>query len=501
MDQKEELKNAATTAAKKRATKVPDDVTVEDMTESDVVAETEEEDDDAVVILGATPSPTNAKNKIVETDDTINEFVLTDDDLKADCPDIDNEETFGELSATIRMQINNYRKSLIIRSGFTIDEADEAARNRAKKTAQEANTKYITENPKLGIIEVNKKDADKLEFTEEEKDKMSKVKALKLVIIEDQELKTLKIEKVEKKHKSAYLQTIDGNLSKYDMPLPLTADFVSFKGAQIIQLVTAIKYNDEGIDELVSKKASLVYDRLERGSILAKYDENHKNIMSYNEFLNLFRFSDLDMALYAILCASSMEDIETTLHCSQCGEPFQWHYNLKNLLNLDEISEVFKELMDDILGCKDNEIKLKVIRAKNDKILRVKSPISGNIYDLGYPNLAKTINLYKSIDQQDQVMMYHSTLGLFIDGLLIYNKTTDSYVEIESDEYKEMMEMLQIIPQEDIELLQNLMKDRVYVPKFVLKSKCPLCGTQMTNDLGIDDLVFLKARDSKTEIM
>ena len=62
------------------------------------------------------------------------------------------------------------------------------------------------------------------------------------------------------------------------------------------------------------------------------------------------------------------------------------------------------------------------------------------------------------------------------------------------------MDVLQIIPQEEIDIIQKFLKPYLYSPKFILESKCPSCGNNMKNELSIDDLVFLKARDSSTEI-
>lgn len=461
-------------------------------------------DDDEAVIFGGVDMPTEetpSDNENLDEDDLLEdeEFFISDEELKAEMPDLD-DIAFAEASSKIKGDLDSYRKNLIIHSGFTIEEANQAAINRMKKLGKEENDAYLEENPTLGIIEIGKKDASNLEFTPEEREKMVKVKTIKLQIVEDVDLKTLEIERVDKKHKETMLQSLDTNLSHYSVPLPLMNDYCRFKGSQIVQLIQAVKYEDATLDEVIAKKASLVYSQLAGGSNLKKYDDRGKVIMSYNDFINKFLYHDLDMALYGILVASSMEEIETTLVCGGCGGQFQWKYNLKSLLTMDDLSDDFKEKFDDILGNKLNEDYLQNLFKEGHKSIRVKSPITNNVYELNYPTIARAINLYRLIDEQDETMVYLSAFGLFISKLFVYNKKSGKYIEIEETEYKNLLNTLQMLPQEELDIMQKFISPRLYRPQFVLHSECPTCGHKMKNNLTIDNLVFLKARDSSTEI-
>lgn len=427
------------------------------------------------------------------------DFSISDEDLKAEMPDL-SDPAFLKASEKIRTEIDSFRKNLIIRAGMTIEEANEAAMNRMKKLGKEENDSFLKENPNVGIVEIDKTNVDKVEFTQEEREKLSKVKSIRLKVVEDQDLKFLDIEKVDKKHKSAMLQSLDTNLSQYSVPLPLMSDYCRFKGSQIIQLIQAVRYDDATLDEIITKKASLIYTQLSNGANLQKYDENGKVIMSYQEFINKFLFHDLDMALYGILVASSMESIESTLTCGDCGSQFQWKYNIKKLLNLDDLTDDFKERINNILANKSNEEYLHDLYDKTNKSIRVKSPITNNVYDLNYPTVARAISLYSVIDQKDETMLYLSAFALFITDMYVYNKKTGKYIPIDETEYKELLDVLQMIPQEEIDIIQKFINPYLYAPKFILESKCPTCGHNMRNELSIDDLVFLKARDSSTEI-
>lgn len=466
------------------------------------IPEESDDDEDSPVIGGIYDFSDNddedyeiSEDELIESED----FELTDEDLRADMPDLSDEE-FMRASSKIRTELDSFRKNLIINNGFSIDEANEAAINRAHKLGKEENNAYLEENPKVGIVEVAKKDADNLNFTKEERAKLSKVRTIQLKVVEEASLEKIEIERVDKKHKSSMIQSLDTNLSQYSVPLPLMSDYCRFKGSQIIQLIQAVRYDDATLDEVISRKASLVYNQIANGANLRKYDDNGKVIMSYQDFINKFLFHDLDMALYGILVASSMESIESTLTCRSCNTPFQWKYNLKRLLNLDDLSDDFKAKFDDILANKSNEEYLENLYTENHKSVRVKSPITNNIYELNYPTIARAINLYHVIDQKDETMIFLSAFALFISSVYVYNKKTGKYIQIDETEYRELMDILQMLPQEEIDIIQKFLQPYLYAPKFILKSKCPTCGNEMENELAIDDLVFLKARDSSTEI-
>jgi len=424
---------------------------------------------------------------------------LTEDDLKQFVPDLDHE-ALKAFAASKLKELSKYKKNLIINNGFTIEEATKAVENRLKREGKEANDEYLEKNPKVGIVEIDKKNVDKIEFTDEEKAKLTKVKSIKMIIVEEEKLKQIKIDKIEKKLKGNYLKSIDGSLSKYSVPLPVIGDYVSFRGAQIMQLASVVKHDDDSTVETITKQATLIYNRLYNGSVLNKYDDDNRVILSYQDFINKFKFSDMNMALYGILVASSMEDTEVPLSCTKCEKSFNWKYKIRTLLDGESIHETFKERMDVILANKCNYEVLNELSNDYCKAIRLQSPFSQNIYEISQPTIAKAISVFSSMNEEDLTDVYNSGLILFIDNLYVYNKDNDSYVQIEEEEVRLLFDILQNIPQEDITLLNSVLKDKIFAPQFVLKTKCPECGADLENVLDIDQMIFLLARDSSMEI-
>lgn len=456
----------------------------------------EDEDDECVVILPTNQAAMTTNSQMAVSDGT---EIVSIEDAKQHMKDMP-DEVFKEKYTQLNSDIYNYKKDLMINQGFTSEEADKAAQNRFKRTADSINTDYIQNNPKLGVIEINKKDEENIILTDEEHDKLQKVKAIKLVVVENQNLEVLNIKKdIKEEHIGKYIREINGSLCHYTIPLPIYGDMVTFNGAQTMQLVSVVARDDDEISEVLERKASLIYDRINYGNIFNKYDQNGNVIMSYNDFINQFMYQDVDIALYAIIVASSMEYSETDLKCSDknCGTQFKQKYNMKKLLQPDML-DYFKERFETILSNRNASDVMNNLHEEISKATRVKSTFTGNVYDMEFPTLGKAIDHYKSLDATDTQAVYNSTIGLYINTLYIYDSTDDSYIPIKG---KDILSVFSSIPQLDIELLTNYIeKHMAFIPKFKLTSKCTKCGKEMVNELDIDQMVFLRAQDSSTQI-
>ncbi len=438
--------------------------------------------------------PTNAINHIMHPDQTA---------MLADImPDI-SEAKRVEIAQPIFNGRDNIVKDLIINIGLTIDEAHTAADNQIRKKLTDAYNEYmIAANPAVGVVTINKADdPNNLGLSKEEHQKLEKVKKVRLVVVEDIELANIVIERPDEEHKADYVKSIEGSLSKYSVPMPMLGDFLSFRGAQMVQMVNIVNYEDARIDEIISTKASLIYEKLIGGTIMQKYDNSGKSTLSYSEFANKFPYQDIDMALYGILCASSMEENSTSLTCNSCSHQWIQNYNLKTLLKLDSMSESFKARVDGILNHKSNDIEMRKLYDSMRKAKRFKSPFTGNIYDLSYPTIARATNLLKRINPEDTVMSYLSAVALYLSRILIYNEAKGTYVEINADETSLMLETMKTLSNEDVNMLaKQIREDLYYAPQFILPAKCPECGKVSEIPVNVEQLIFLTAQDSMVEI-
>jgi hypothetical protein len=413
-------------------------------------------------------------------------------------PNMTDDERMKE-SVKLYNKYNDYCKSLIINQGFSPEEAEIAAKAYFKKhdiTKNEPSQNIETE-PDVAVITIDKTktDVNDLGLTTEEHKKLERVNKIRLVLVEDMELDNIIIDRPDEEHKADYIRSIAGSLSSYSVPLPMLGDFVTFHGAQIVQMVNAINYEDARIEEVINKKASLIYDKLVNSNILRKYDENGKIRMTYTEFTNKFAYQDIDIALYAILCASHMEETSTSLTCESCNHTWNHTYALKNILQLDHISPDFKERIDNILKYKSNDGEMTKLYEKMKKARRYKSPFSGNIYDLSYPTVARAMNLLKRIDQEDAVMTYVSAIALYLSRIAIYNKNKNSYVEVLAEETDILLDTMMTLSNEDMKMLsEQIRSDLFYNPKFSLHVACPSCHKESTRSRSVENMVFLQAQ-------
>ncbi len=429
--------------------------------------------------------------------------------VKEIMPDISDEKRL-ELAKPLIESRGSIVKDLILNMGFTPDEANIAADNQIKKKLTEI---YETEkkeehvkkplNPEeVATIQIDKSsDPNELGLTKEEHEKLEKVKKVRLVLVDDVELANIQIERPNEEHKVDYVKSIEGSLSKYSVPLPMLGDFVGFKGAQMLQMVNVVHYEDATLDEIVNTKASLIYDKLVDGATMKKYDNNGKVILSYNEFVNKYPYHDIDLGLFGILCASSMEENTTSVSCPKCKHEYMQKYNLKSLLKLDGVSDLFKKRIDDILKYKNDPDKLRELYEEKRKARRYKSPFTGNIYDLSYPSVARAISLFKKMKNTDDYIAYIGGIAMYISRILVYNPTKNTYVEITADESDVILDVLKAISNDDINMLgTQVYEDLIYSPKFSLKIKCPSCGHETDVEISIEELIFLVAQDSMVEI-
>lgn len=386
--------------------------------------------------------------------------------------------------------------------GMSIPEACQMAYDRTIAALDKINEEYHKNHSEVGTIILDKtQDVNDLGLTPEEHAKLERVRKVRLVLLEDTDLASIEIERPDEEHKGDYIKSIEGSFSKYSVPLPMLGDFISVKGAQIIQMVNIVHFEDSKLEENIGLKASLVYDKLITGSILKKFNEFGENKMSYTEFINKFPYPDLDIAIFGIICASTMEEASATLNCPKCSHAWTHHYNVKTLLKLDAIPESYKERTEEILKNKTNDVKLRELYEKRRKVQRYKSPFSGNIYDLSYPTIARAINILKRINEEDKVMAYNSAIALYLSQLLIYNGKTNKYVPVTAEEADLLLETLKSLPNEDMTMLANkIREDLYYSARFELEYKCPSCGYNAAQPLDIDSLIFLRAQDSEEEI-
>lgn len=431
------------------------------------------------------------------------QFNITMNDVKATMPSITGEE-LDKKSIEMMGNLKKYRTNLIVNEGMTPEEADEATRNRMKHLGTKINNEWIDQHPHTGVITVNKEDADKLELTQEEHDKLVTTKSIKLVCIENKELESLKVIDAPSvtKDKLQYIRKSNNAGARYSIPLPAFGDYVTFHGA------TARALMQEGIDkqnesalQALERKAQFVYDHLIGSSLMSKYNENGVTILTFDDFCDRFPWFDLDLAIYAIYVASSPETYSGGITCSFCKEQFDYDFHADKMLITDDFPDSIKKSIDDILKNVSDKEGMQKIHDDNMAARLMKSPKTKNVYSLQSPsiNKARSVFKYKSTETEDD---FNTIVNmLIIREMWIWIPEEQSYVHINPEEQDLMFELTKDMNEYDFRLITKFLAEYLYVPRFGAKTKCPNCGNDLILDTSIDELVFLLAQDITAEIL
>lgn len=431
------------------------------------------------------------------------QFNITMNDVKATMPSITGEE-LDKKSIEMMGNLKKYRTNLIVNEGMTPEEADEATRNRMKHLGTKINNEWIDQHPHTGVITVNKENADKLELTQEEHDKLITTKSIKLVCIENKELESLKVIDAPSvtKDKLQYIRKSNNAGARYSIPLPAFGDYVTFHGA------TARALMQEGIDkqnesalQALERKAQFVYDHLIGSSLMSKYNENGVTILTFDDFCDRFPWFDLDLAIYAIYVASSPETYSGGITCSFCKEEFDYDFHADKMLITDYFPDNIKKSIDDILRNVSDKEGMQKIHDDNMAARLMKSPKTKNVYSLQSPsiNKARSVFKYKSTETEDD---FNTIVNmLIIREMWIWIPEEQSYVHINPDEQDLMFELTKDMNEYDFRLITKFLAEYLYVPRFGAKTKCPNCGNDLVLDTSIDELVFLLAQDITAEIL
>jgi hypothetical protein len=402
-------------------------------------------------------------------------------------------------------KIMAYRKKLIIENGFTTEEADAAARNRTKKQATEMNTQFIKDNPDLAVVKIDKTNVDKVEFTEEEKKKLSKVKSIRLVEVEDKDLLAIPIKKAESEDVIFNaIHRLTCNISKYELPMINTFDNCEFSGATTVQLLQAVYDENDSEYRRISAELELIYDKFQGSTTIDKYDAEGNIIFTKEDFAKWFNFFDINTALYAIYVASSTEIITSQFSCDKnnggCDKDFEYSYNCKALLNYDDITDEYKGYYDSILKSLGDRDRMRAIKDEARTAKRFKSQFTGNIYQISAPSIARALNIYRYINPKDTYARYLAYYGLLLEHIYIQDPKDGSYIDIDYNNPRQIMKFLFDITDTEIRLIDKVIQNFYYRPKFVIKTKCPHCGKEHVGEFNIDDLVFLKVQGTEAEI-
>ena len=483
---------------------------------------TETDDDDDDVVIAGIDTEKAASTDAIETSaaDEFNKII--EQEMKG--VKEANPSHYDAVSTRILDEIKAYRRDLIVNEGLTPEEADKAAKNRVSTSAKREMADFYKDHPEVAVIEVKSDDGDKIEFTPEQEKKLDIVKRIKLVKIEDESLSTLNIKEVKsRKEKFNIVHRASCSLAHYDLPFYNACDYMTFNGANILQLSNAVigELDDEGknIEPIVSvlqKKAQFLYDHFNNSTLHEKYDIEGNIVFTYEDFINWFKYDDIDTGIYAIYVASSTEMITSAFNCfsaactstlpageSRRGRPFEATYNSKGIISFENAGDHEKEVIDAILGAKNNIDAMKKVHEKYSIKFRAQSTFTKNVYEFSAPSINDALVTFETSGiEPDSADHYINVYAMWTRAIYVYSgdneKGEPEYVAI--TEIEDIIEYYRSIVETERAIVNYALDTNTYYPIFRIKTKCPNCGNESEIGLDVAQLVFLRRRSVEAEI-
>lgn len=355
-----------------------------------------------------------------------------------------------------------------------------------------------------------------VEFTSEERKKMALSKKIKVVQVDEQRLKSVKMNRP----KAIKQKTIiEKAFSRQFAPFVAAASgyvgkMRNLSSVEIINLLT-IDERETVSAERLSQKASLIWSKLVECSI--------GNFTSFDEFAKNTAEIDLPVFLYAIIRAT-YPDKETLL--MNCGNPdctrkvrdengkivsrpnqFNHEYSNTDILLIDRISDKLKDeaeriyqnsfTVEDAKKAREDSIINKTFRfalgEDEDILVDIYCP---SVYE-AIENFERKIESSEYVD--DEVYSGLITTARYIKSINLKDEDTGEYDTF--DDAMAVLDILARMPQEVLEVVQQCIADNIfdYMYRYGFKASsvvCPICGHAFAEDvtINIERLLFLEAQ-------
>lgn len=385
----------------------------------------------------------------------------------------------------------------------------------AKKRLAAEGSKARKPNTVVEIL-MDKTGMRSVEFTKEERDKMSLSKKIKVVQVDEHKLKSVKLNKPKAIRQKTIIEKA---FSRQFAPFVAAASgyvgkMRNLSSVEIINLMTI----DERINnsaEVISQKASLIWSKLVECSI--------GNFTSFDDFAKNTAEIDMPVFMYGIIRAT-YPDKETLL--MNCGNPectrkvrgengkietrpnqFNHEYSNTEILLTDRISEKLKDEAERIY---QNSFTLEdAKKAKEDSLINKTFRFALGedediLIDIYCPSIYEVIeNFERKIENSQYVEedVYEGliTTARYIKSISLKDDDTGDYNIF--DEPVTIIDILARMDQEILEVVQQCISDNIFdfMYRYGFKADtvvCPICGHAFQEDvvINIERLLFLEAQ-------
>lgn len=351
------------------------------------------------------------------------------------------------------------------------------------------------ENYSKGIILIDKTGmGSAINFTDEEREKLQRVKSITLEEIEVVELQSIKYKKAKK---NSVDKIIEEQSTALTTPVILSASGYTavMKGCSTFELISLMS-NSQNSEIDTRKKWTLLHSKIQTTSIGA---------MTYDEFLQNTASIDYDTLIYGVLCSTYPDEDKIALTCPKCNHPFEHKYTTHSLIRAEKISEKLGEILATIVDNAGTEQSAKRAHENSafNTVKTIKLPISGYIVELHVQSAHDLIetSIKGLATNTDEKYNQAAIMSTAVRQVLVPDpEEAGSYLSYDSA--LEITKVIYSLLDTDILVLTKqteLILDDLTFEFGLMDVKCPKCGNhQKSLKLDVDQVLFLRYQQAAT---
>ena len=286
-----------------------------------------------------------------------------------------------------------------------------------------------------------------INFTDEERAKLQKVKSIKLKEVETIELKSIKTKKAKSGVADRILQKRN-TVRNTNIVLPISGLTMVMKGCSTFELMGLITGDQVNVMTLVAKW-TLLHSKVESTSI---------GKMDFNTFLNNVASLEYDILVYGVLCATFPDEDTFPLTCPMCKTEIEHKYEMRSLLRAEEMSE---KLMGMVKHVADNSYTEEMAKKCFDEsVLNTEKsillPDSEFICTIGVQNAYSFIyDSVNAIDKLEEKYNQATIISSAVSKIFVPNPDDDGATYLEVDDTTDKIKLIYSLNAKDISILST----------------------------------------------
>ncbi len=342
---------------------------------------------------------------------------------------------------------------------------------------------------------------ENVDFTDEEREKLTKASRIQLVEVESKELKSAVFNKVGRD------ESFLGRVGKYDLSsivtpvtLPASRYRCRMRGMSFGEM------SDIGLDpetltyDVLNKRFSVLFNNMVDTSIGGKF-------ATYEEFLKNTSYMDFEMLIFGMVCSTLPEDDSITLTCARasCKKEYEAKYSPRALIRWDDCDPRLLEAVSKICDVSNDPVKAREYYNESSvhKVKAYEMPYSKVVIDFGAVSMWDFLNGTASIILDPEFNeKYKDSLQAATVAAQCMSVVRAISVPTGDGKYdtftaaEDVFEILRSLNPQDFNVVLNVLNQYATaysVPFYIPNSKCPHCGyISKKVNIPIRELVFTK---------